>query len=268
MPAPRKWTYETIQQEALKYARRSEFQKGSQGAYGAALKLGIIDDVCAHMTKIGRSWDAKSIKEEALKYDGRKKFMDGCYGAYKAAKRLGIVDEVWAHMHSRYWTKTRLMQVAKEYSSLKKFMKEQKGAYIHATRNGLLDEVTQHMERLQMPHGYWSIEKCKEEAKKYQYRNQFQKESGGAYTAALKNGWLDKICPHMKSHADGYNHCVYAILNTRKNLAYIGITRQIFKSRIEGHRNKSNTASSKKIANLKDTEFIQLTDYLFDANQV
>ena len=66
-------------------------------------------------------------------------------------------------MHSRYWTKTRLIEVAKEYSSLKKFMKEQKGAYIHATRNGLLDEVTQHMERLQMHHGYWSIEKCKED---------------------------------------------------------------------------------------------------------
>jgi hypothetical protein len=38
------WTYEHIEQEALKYNTKTDFAKNSNTAYKAALKLGIIDD--------------------------------------------------------------------------------------------------------------------------------------------------------------------------------------------------------------------------------
>jgi hypothetical protein len=38
------WTYKHIEEEAIKYNTKSEFFKGNQTAYRAALKLGIIDD--------------------------------------------------------------------------------------------------------------------------------------------------------------------------------------------------------------------------------
>lgn len=38
------WTYKHIEEEALKYNTKTEFFKGSQTAYRAALKMGIIDD--------------------------------------------------------------------------------------------------------------------------------------------------------------------------------------------------------------------------------
>lgn len=38
------WTYESIKNEAIKYNTKTEFFKGNQTAYRAALKLGIIDD--------------------------------------------------------------------------------------------------------------------------------------------------------------------------------------------------------------------------------
>ncbi|WP_269609662.1 GIY-YIG nuclease family protein [Prochlorococcus marinus] len=265
----RKWDEKSIREEALKFDRRKDFAREFKGAVRAAYKLGIMDEICSHMKpKFSEKWDPESIKQEALKYNGRKKFQKGAYGAYKAAKRYGIVDEVCAHMKSIYWTKSMLMEVAKQYKSLKKFRTEKKGAYLYACKNGYLTEVVKKMDRLLVPHGYWTIEKCKEKASKYHYRNEFQKEFGSAYNAALKNGWLDEICSHMKSHADGYNHCIYVILNKRKNLAYVGITRQLFNARMEGHKSENNTASSKAITNLKDTEFIQLTDYLFDSSQV
>jgi predicted GIY-YIG superfamily endonuclease len=44
-----KWTEEGIKDEALKYKTRSEFSKNSIGAYTAARRLGILDDVTAHM---------------------------------------------------------------------------------------------------------------------------------------------------------------------------------------------------------------------------
>lgn len=46
--------------------------------------------------------------------------------------------------------------------------------------------------------GYWTKEHCAEEAKKYQNRSSFCKGSNGAYTAALKHGWLNDICSHME----------------------------------------------------------------------
>lgn len=38
------WTYKHIEEEALKYNTKTEFFKGSQTAYRAALKMGVIDD--------------------------------------------------------------------------------------------------------------------------------------------------------------------------------------------------------------------------------
>lgn len=46
--------------------------------------------------------------------------------------------------------------------------------------------------------GYWTKEHCADEAKKYRNRSSFSKGSNGAYTAALKHGWLDDICSHME----------------------------------------------------------------------
>ena len=38
------WTYKHIEEEALKYDTKTEFFKGNQTAYRAALKMGVIDD--------------------------------------------------------------------------------------------------------------------------------------------------------------------------------------------------------------------------------
>ena len=46
----------------------------------------------------------------------------------------------------------------------------------------------------------------------------FMRKSASAYNACLKNKWVDDFCKHMGSPADGYNHCIYVILNKRKNL--------------------------------------------------
>jgi hypothetical protein len=49
-PCPWKiWDRDTIPAEANKYKMRRSFQKGSSGAYDAAINLGILDEVCKHM---------------------------------------------------------------------------------------------------------------------------------------------------------------------------------------------------------------------------
>jgi len=49
----RKWTYEMLRDEALKYDTRLEFYKGSKGAYLCVYKRDLLDELCAHMGKSG-----------------------------------------------------------------------------------------------------------------------------------------------------------------------------------------------------------------------
>lgn len=53
------------------------------------------------------------------------------------------------------------------------------------------------MEKTQRRH--WTKESCKEEALKYQSRNQFRRNCQSAYQKAYMQGWLDEICEHMVS---------------------------------------------------------------------
>jgi hypothetical protein len=52
---------------------------------------------------------------------------------------------------------------------------------------------------MKKPNGYWTKERCHEEALKYNRRVDFHKESKSAYSKAFKSGWLDDICSHMNT---------------------------------------------------------------------
>ena len=43
----------------------------------------------------------------------------------------------------------------------------------------------------------WTKEKCKEEALKYNCRNDFKNKNIGSYRASIKNKWIDEITTHM-----------------------------------------------------------------------
>ena len=68
----KKWTKEAIKKEAKKYNHRSDFMRLSAGAYDAAYKKNIIDEVCAHMTSLQSDfncvymWVAKKESHRAL----------------------------------------------------------------------------------------------------------------------------------------------------------------------------------------------------------
>ncbi|WP_247997689.1 GIY-YIG nuclease family protein [Brucella tritici] len=94
-----KWTEDAIYKEARQYTSRTEFLRGSPGAYGAARRqYGSVDRFCKHMEPKLKSWDEASIAEEALKYKNRGAFEKACGAAVQAARRLGIWEKVCAHM--------------------------------------------------------------------------------------------------------------------------------------------------------------------------
>jgi hypothetical protein len=58
------------------------------------------------------------------------------------------------------------------------------------------------------PKGYWTFERCKEEALKYNKKINFRINNCGCYTYAYRRGWLDDICLHMiKNTYWNYEKC-------------------------------------------------------------
>jgi hypothetical protein len=96
-----KWTYELLKEEALKYNTRNEFVKGNGSAYGKALKMCILDEICEHMSFKYVKWTYELLREEALKYNTRSEFKNSNNAAYQAANSRGILDEICEHMNKK-----------------------------------------------------------------------------------------------------------------------------------------------------------------------
>jgi putative NADPH-quinone reductase len=201
-----KWTKERCQEEALKYNSRSEFQKNSSGAHYRSRKEGWLDEICSHMDELQKPsgyWTKERCHEEALKYNNRSEFRKNS-PAYNSSLRKGWLDEICSHMvelhkPNNYWTKERCQEEALKYNSRSEFKNNSVSAYSKSHKEGWLDEICSHMVELQKPSGYWTKEKCQEEALKYNSKSEFHKNSGTAYGVSRRNEWLDEICSHMKS---------------------------------------------------------------------
>lgn len=97
----------------------------------------------------------------------------------------------------RKYTKTFCRQIASQYSDKTEFRNSNPHFYGYMCRRGWIDELCEHMTQRKKKNGYWTKERCKEEAKKYSNRTDFQNGNKSAYGAAFKRGWLDDICSHM-----------------------------------------------------------------------
>ena len=92
------WTHARCATEAARYTLRKTFKNTSSSAYDKSKLLGILDDVCAHMTPVPNKWSPATLAAEAMKYQHRSDFECGSRGAYRGAIRRGILDDVCAHM--------------------------------------------------------------------------------------------------------------------------------------------------------------------------
>ena len=75
-----------------------------------------------------------------------------------------------------YWTKERCHEEAKRFNSRKAFQKGST-AYTRAHKAGWLDDICQHMSGGRVPNGYWTKQRCHDEAKKFLTRVEFENSS-------------------------------------------------------------------------------------------
>jgi len=143
-----KWKFEMLQKEALKYKTRVEFQKNSKGAYLAAYRRDLLDQICTHMRfPKTKPYTFEELKVEALNYKTKGEFRST--PLYHVAHRKGLLDQVCSHMTPvlNYWTDEELIKEALKYTTRTEFSKNSSG-YQTAHARGILDQICSHMKIL------------------------------------------------------------------------------------------------------------------------
>ena len=151
------------------------------------------------------------------------------------------------------WTYDKCKEEALKYQTRSAFSKYSGSAYNHARSNKFLDEVTTHMIQGRKHSGYWTFEKCNEEALKYDNKKLFNEKSASSYVIALRNSWLDEISSHMKILGNRYTRCVY-VYEFSDNYAYVGLTYNID----ERQRNRNNNITDAVTKHIKENKLIPL----------
>lgn len=267
-----KWTFEKCKEEALKYTKKVEFKENCSWGYTVAKKNGWMNEITSHMIRYKHitptKWSKEKCQIEALGYVNRNDFHVNSPKAYAVCVRNGWLNDVCSHMNAPHnsqfkWTKEKCGIIALKYQYRKEFQNENKNAYYSAMHNGWLDEICKHMEYKKLPNCHWhNFENCKNEALKYETKTEFVRGSQHVYNIALKNGWIDDICKHMKPIGNRYNKCIYSY-EFPNNHVYVGLTYNIDSRQKD--RDKDLTDTVTKYINETKLKPIrkQLTDYVF-----
>ena len=96
------------------------------------------------------------------------------------------------------WNKEHVFNEAKKYTSLKDFREKSHVGYNVARKHKWLSEMTW-LTLIKKPNGYWTYERCFDEAKKYASTKLFREGNGSAYNAAYESGWLNDYIWFVKT---------------------------------------------------------------------
>jgi hypothetical protein len=160
-----------------------------------------------------------------------------------------------------YWTKEKCAEEALKYENRTEFQLNSSGIYVISRKNKWLDDICLHMIERKKPNGYWTKERCTEEALKHETKSEFCLKSGGAYNISKSNGWFDEICLHMKNSENKCDRCIYAY-EFSDNYVYVGLTCNLEKRNINRLNDKKDQVTKHKIKTGLEPVIKQLTDYI------
>ena len=197
---------ENIINDGRKYKTRVEWKKNSPGGNSAALKTEWYEEATAHMIRPKKKdgyWTKERCIKEAKKYKSVNEWRKKSSGSADAAQAKGWMLECKEHMvyadkPDGYWTKEKCLESAKNYKTKTEWRWGNKSAYYKSRTEGWYDECVAHMVDGRKPKGYWSKERCHQEALKYTTLTEWKKKSGSSYYASERKKWLIELSQHMK----------------------------------------------------------------------
>ena len=183
------WSLEKLMEEGKKYHTRGEFKKHSPSAYATALRKGLIDSM---------TWFENGRCKKRGQYKEHKYSIDIIAAIIKDHNCSNVTD----------------LRKVNEY------------AYKQARDNNWLTDLC--LAENKHEDGYWTPERVWDVAKKYTNKDDFRKNEPVARTWASKYGLLDKMswmrCPTYNERRDNHDSEVYAFIDEKKKVAYIGLS--------------------------------------------
>ena len=199
------WNREHIIEEAKKYSTIKDFQEKSGGAFNAARRLGIINELDwlekEKRLPFGYWKNKEHCIEEAKKYKSKKEFQTKNQSAYWASLKYGYLEEMpWlvkrkvSKRGSFKNNKEGIFEEAKKYKTRGEFQKNNKSAYSAALKYGWLDEMDWLPKGTNRPNGYWdNIENVINEAKKYSTKLEIRENEPYLYKIMFKKGYVNEL---------------------------------------------------------------------------
>lgn len=202
----RYWTEERIAETALKFESRKEFKKNEPSAYARAWKMGILDKVCGHMTRLIAPTDftVDMIRQTIEKYDTISDFIVSnprmCNWLTKhKIKPRNLSDKPYKkregpskHVH-QYTLDGIYVRSYNNARETERYGFNYKN--VSQVCNGEKKSHKGFVFKFEKPSISWSYETCKAEAAKYKRRSYFKASAPGAYKKSRTNGWLDEFFP-------------------------------------------------------------------------
>ena len=269
---PGYWTYDRCKEEALKYDRATDFKDHASGAYKSAKKNEWYENISSHFIihhpSSTSDWTYEKCKEEALKYKNYTEFLTHSPQAYRRSMKKKWYNEITSHFIRQYgrqnsknprWTYEVCEELTLEYDDLQKFRKENKLAAQAIWRNNW-SSLFSHMKSSRKPCGYWSYERCKEEALKYKNRIEFEKKSVSAYSKIRTKRWYD-LLSHMKKMTPVMGRYVY-VFEFDDNHAYVGLTHDFAKRYHEHTSDYRSSVRKHHLSTGSKFKFILMTQVL------
>lgn len=182
------WNYEKCKEEALKYNTKKEFKANSGTAYKTAYANGWMGDIGSHMVSLGHKYKRLVyifIFSDKAVYIGLTNDTTVRHNAHLSNKK----SPVFKHMVSTHLTPEYLL--LSDYIEVGEAARLEASVIIEYREKGYTILNTKKGGELGSSKLYWDYERCKEEASKFESRNDFRKLSSSAYTSAIKRGWLD-----------------------------------------------------------------------------
>ena len=229
-----KWTYERCKEEIKKFKYLNDLQGTS---VVNAIRNNGWDELTKNLIRqTTEPYTEEEVLKESLKYNTRNDFRIGSAGQYGAARRLNIMDKATKHMgkskNKKQYTEEEILKSANKFNNQKEWLENEPAIFRCAlgyNKKKTSDEdkkffnkCISHMDYIFKPNGYWTYDKAKEVASKFNQLKDFRedKKYRSVYGVINKNGWVELI-EHME-HArkpNGYwtyESCKEAALKYKK----------------------------------------------------
>lgn len=196
----KKWSYDELKEEALKYSVKKEFRLEKSNIYEAICRRGLLKELCSHMEQ-GRKekWTIDTVRAEASKYRSKEEFKEKNQSAYRKALKLNIMDSIVSE--NNYVKSVKVIPLTKEDLLIKVLKLNNKGEFYsgskyvyYAKKLNIFHDIVNYLPRKQK----WTYSDLKAEALKYHTKRDFYTKSKSAYTRIHAQGLQGDLCSHLK----------------------------------------------------------------------